>query len=296
MEEQEIDLRDYVKVIVKRWWVIAGITFISVLVSGIVVLNLPKSYESTALLELANVNKKILENISVTTMIIKNLPEPYMREIARKLKLEETESNIRGLAKSFELKETGKLIQIIGIQNSPDKAKELVEIISNIVIDRHDNLLQKEKDVINAEIAILDEQLATNLKMFPEAIIIADCAEPKAIAALNVKELNVVPCEKGKDSVKFGIKHVQGLKISYTKTSTNLKKEYENYAWKRLKDTVEEDDHLGVEDPACANDLMAAARYGLNALATVTKEPDYFDRLYEAELKPEEELEDNPAI
>jgi hypothetical protein len=47
----------------------------------------------------------------------------------------------------------------------------------------------------------------------------------------NKLRLELIPCEKGADSVDFGIKHVQGFLISYTKRSENIKKEYENYAW-----------------------------------------------------------------
>ena len=39
-----------------------------------------------------------------------------------------------------------------------------------------------------------------------------------------------------KDSVDFRIKHVQGLPISYTRSSTNLHSEYEAYAWKVNKE------------------------------------------------------------
>ena len=130
------------------------------------------------------------------------------------------------------------------------------------------------------ETKLLDEQLAVNLHAYPKALIVADSAEPKAIASLQAKRLNVVPCAKGQDSVQFGIKHVQGLKISYTKTSTNLKTEYENYAWKRLKENVEEDNHLGIEDPACANHLMSAARYALSTLAKPERDFGSYDTMY----------------
>ena len=114
---------------------------------------------------------------------------------------------------------------------------------------------------------LLNEHLAESIKAFAQAPIIADCAEPKAIAELRRKRINVIPCEKGKDSVVFGIKFVQGLRISYTKSSLNLKNEYENYAWKRTKDSTEDDHHLGIEDPACANHLLSAVRYSLMTLA-----------------------------
>ena len=53
------------------------------------------------------------------------------------------------------------------------------------------------------------------------------------------------------------------LPISYTRRSTNLHREYENYAWKVNKDG----ETVGIEDPKCANHAMSAARYGFTTLA-----------------------------
>ena len=113
---------------------------------------------------------------------------------------------------------------------------------------------------------LINEHLSTSLKAKgnQSAPIVADSAEPKSIAELLGYGLNVIPCEKGPDSVNFGIKHVQGFKVSYTKRSKNLKNEYENYAWLIDKKTGE---NRGIEDPKCANHLMSAARYLLMTLA-----------------------------
>jgi phage terminase large subunit len=119
-----------------------------------------------------------------------------------------------------------------------------------------------------------DPQLATAIKLLPSAPIVGDSAEPKAIAALGTLGVNVQPCAKGKDSVKFGIKHVQALRISYTATSANLKNEYENYAWKRVKGQSEEDEHLSIEDPSCDNHLMSAARYFLMEMVKANADPE----------------------
>jgi hypothetical protein len=67
---------------------------------------------------------------------------------------------------------------------------------------------------------------------------------------------------------------VQALPISYTATGKNLKYEYENYAWKRNKDAVEEDTHLGTEDPNCPNHLMSAARYFLTEMVKADADPE----------------------
>jgi phage terminase large subunit len=121
---------------------------------------------------------------------------------------------------------------------------------------------------------LTNDALATNIKLLPTSTIVADSAEPKSIEELKVLGVHIIPCEKGKDSINFGIKHVQALPISYTATGKNLKYEYENYAWKRNKDAVEEDTHLGTEDPNCPNHLMSAARYFLTEMVKADADPE----------------------
>lgn len=125
---------------------------------------------------------------------------------------------------------------------------------------------------------LTNQQLATSIKLLASGPIVADSAEPKSIEELRQLDINVIPCEKGKDSVNFGIKHVQSLPISYTASSANLKREYQSYAWKRNKDSVEDNDHLGIEDPGCDNHLMSAARYFLSEMVKSDADPEAEDR------------------
>jgi phage terminase large subunit len=121
---------------------------------------------------------------------------------------------------------------------------------------------------------LLNAHLAATLNGLPKAPVVADSAEPKSIAELQQHKLNVIPCDKGADSVDFGIKQVQGLRINYTRSSVNLHKEYESYAWKINKDGQA----VGIEDPKCANHLMSAARYGLTMFAGSMYDPEKKDR------------------
>ncbi len=127
---------------------------------------------------------------------------------------------------------------------------------------------------------LLNSELATTIKLLPNhgAAIVGDSAEPKSIAELKTLGVHVIGCEKGKDSVNFGIKHVQAFKISYTETSKNLEYEYENYAWKRNKGAVEENDHLGIEDPNCPNHAMSAVRYFLMEMVEANADPEALER------------------
>lgn len=110
---------------------------------------------------------------------------------------------------------------------------------------------------------LLNDHLISALQTYIPGPIVPDSAESKSIAELQFAGLNVIPAEKGPDSVRAGIKHLQGLKISFTRSSANLKEEYENYAWKLNKDG----ESLGVPDPQCADHLLDAARYLLTTLA-----------------------------
>ena len=65
----------------------------------------------------------------------------------------------------------------------------------------------------------------------PQQLIVADSAEPKSIDELKSYGLNIIGAEKGKDSVRQSIQLVQDQRISITKRSVNIIKEYRNYLW-----------------------------------------------------------------
>lgn len=83
-----------------------------------------------------------------------------------------------------------------------------------------------------------NEFLAGKIKeVSTEVITIADSAEPKSIDEQKTKYgLKVEGCEKGKDSVSYGIKVVSEKKIFVTKRSKNVWESYENFAWEEDKD------------------------------------------------------------
>lgn len=95
----------------------------------------------------------------------------------------------------------------------------------------------------------------------PQALVIADSAEPKSIDELKLYKVNVLPAQKGPGSVSQGIQYLQDQSISVTKRSVNLIKEYRNYMWKFDKDGKQ----LAVPEPG--NDhALDAVRYGMESL------------------------------
>lgn len=95
----------------------------------------------------------------------------------------------------------------------------------------------------------------------PNVIVTADSAEPKSIDELKSYGLNVIAAEKGKDSVLNGIQVVQAQRISVTKRSLNILKEYRNYMW----DTDKDGNILNVPEHTWSHS-MDAIRYGITSL------------------------------
>lgn len=91
--------------------------------------------------------------------------------------------------------------------------------------------------------------------------IIPDSAEPKSNDELKSYGHVVLPAEKGKDSVCNGIQLVQEQKISVTKRSLNIIKEYRNYMWTTNKDG----NTLNVPEHEFSHS-MDAIRYGMSSL------------------------------
>jgi phage terminase large subunit len=92
-------------------------------------------------------------------------------------------------------------------------------------------------------------------------LVVADCAEPKSIDEIKSYGVNIIACEKGKDSVCNGIQLVQDQKISMTKRSLNIIKEYRNYLWKKDKD-----DKIINEPEKEFDHCMDAIRYGISSI------------------------------
>ncbi len=93
------------------------------------------------------------------------------------------------------------------------------------------------------------------------ALVVADSAEPKSIDEIKMYGVNITPAEKGKDSVNNGIQLVQDQRISMTKRSVNVIKEYRNYLWETDKDGV-----ILNEPEHTFSHSMDAIRYGLSSL------------------------------
>jgi len=108
-----------------------------------------------------------------------------------------------------------------------------------------------------------NRQIADVLLNLEEEMIVANSAEPKSIDEIASYGLSIMPAEKGPGSVNAGIQYVQEQRVSITKTSYNIIKEYRNYLWETDKDgrILNKPEHT-------FSHSMDAIRYGLNSIKT----------------------------
>lgn len=116
-------------------------------------------------------------------------------------------------------------------------------------------------DEIAYQKGLLNNQIADIIKNNPNAPVVADSAEPKSIDEIRSYGVTILPAQKGKDSVNQGIQYVQRQRISVTKRSYNIIKEYRNYLWKTDKDGK----ILNVPEHTFSHS-MDAIRYGMESM------------------------------
>lgn len=120
-------------------------------------------------------------------------------------------------------------------------------------------------DEVAYQIGMSNRDIANTIKVQTEkCLTIADSSEPKSIDEIKLYDVNIQGAVKGPGSVNQGIQFIQAQKISYTKRSKNIKKEYENYAWMVNKDGETLNDPKDIY-----NHALDAIRYGFSTIKPV---------------------------
>ena len=128
-----------------------------------------------------------------------------------------------------------------GFTNSYTSLVDIWQYNKGVVWDE----LLYERGLLNRDIHARMEQL----ELEKYSLIVADSAEPKTIEELTRFGWSIVPCSKGKDSVRRRIDVAQGMKIYITARSQNLIREMKKFRWAEdrngvsLKQPVKKDDH-----------------------------------------------------
>lgn len=139
-----------------------------------------------------------------------------------------------------------------GYTNDPAAIVDVYKYNGGYIIDE----ICYQKGLSNKQIA----DIVLN-QLDPQTILVPDSAEPKSNDELISYGLTIIPANKGRDSVTYGIQIVQSQRISVTKRSINVIREYRNYLW----ETDKNGKILNVPEHTFSHS-MDAIRYALETL------------------------------
>lgn len=111
-----------------------------------------------------------------------------------------------------------------------------------------------------------NKEIADFLLSLPYTLTIPDSSEPKSNDELSSYGVVLTPAQKGADSVLHGIQNMQMQKISATKSSINLIKEYRSYLWLRDKNGKV------INEPVGPDHALDASRYAVTSLKGNTQD------------------------
>lgn len=117
-----------------------------------------------------------------------------------------------------------------------------------------------------------NKQIADILINVPTALVVADSAEPKSIDEIMSYGVSIVGSTKGQGSVLQGIQYVQQQRISVTKRSLDVLKEYRNFLWQ-----TDKDGKIINEPEIVWKHAMDAISYGMNSLKPYEEEENLPD-------------------
>ncbi len=119
---------------------------------------------------------------------------------------------------------------------------------------------------------MFNKDIADIFNNLPYGLVVADSAEPKSIDEIRSYGVQIIPADKtstkNKPYLKTSIDYVQSQKISVTKRSLNLLKEYRSYLWEADREGKSINEPSGGFDHA-----LDAARYKLYSLRSKRDEP-----------------------
>lgn len=150
-----------------------------------------------------------------------------------------------------------------GYTNDPTAVVDIYYYNGGYILDE----VLYQKGMSNKQIA----DVLLNREIRP--LVYADSAEPKSIDEIKTYGVPIQPASKGQGSILQGIQYVQDQRISVTKRSLNIIREYRNYLWDKDK-TTEQALNKPIDD---FNHTMDAIRYGFST-KIISEEYEYNNR------------------
>lgn len=154
LENEEIDLMDYVKVLLKRRWLILAVLGGTVIVAGILSFLLPKIYKIDNSLEVGSISREAIESPEQLKAKIES--GVYGILVRQKLNISEREYP----KKKVENPKGTNLIKIEIQSKKSQMAKDILEEIDNLILKEHQEIINQKIILINQDIKNVEEQIS----------------------------------------------------------------------------------------------------------------------------------------
>ena len=152
-EYEEIDLMDYVKVILKRKWLILAVFFGAAIVAGVFSFLMPKVYKIDTSLEVGQIAGEAVEVPGQVVEKIKS--DVYGIFVREKLQIpEEKYPKIK-----IENPKDTNLITLVIESAKPPESKNILEAINNLIIAEHQEKIKTKKELIGQDIKTTEEKI-----------------------------------------------------------------------------------------------------------------------------------------
>ena len=160
IQEEEIDLREYINVLIKRKGIIILIFLIAVITAALVsYFALSPVYQASTVFSVAKIDGQAVVNITESLEIIKS--DVVLDEVVNRMGLEGTltSEQLKPHIITENLKSTN-FIKVSVEHDIPEKTKSLVENIIEVFIKQNQAEYQERVKLIEDRLKILEEQIA----------------------------------------------------------------------------------------------------------------------------------------
>ena len=186
-DKEEINLKDYLYVANKRKKGIIAIFLIMVIGAVIISLTMPKIFEASALIKVGQKRGEDIESVDKTAIAI--LSPANLKQIGQRLALGPSES-WEGLFTSIALKENEGFLEVSARGSSPGEAVQLVNIVSEMIIGRHQKIGAQAQVTLEEEILQIQDKIkSTELMIEASARTQEDLQVEVQIMKRTVEEL-----------------------------------------------------------------------------------------------------------
>ena len=166
MSEQEMDLSDYLIVLKSRIKMFFCIVFVGIFITAFFLLKQSSLYQTTAVIEQAKIDKNPVESAENLDVLFKKSLNPYLRIIGAKMNVPEKEIfnltdmfGLIDLSNPGDIKVTAGYILVWGKDKTPEKAKELVDLICDLIIQRQNEIVENALKIVNDDLNDIKKQI-----------------------------------------------------------------------------------------------------------------------------------------